>query len=101
MQEDGVVPRRRGARGRRADVEPQPEHEQEFDDMDVQQQQQTEKEEEEELEVLEEDMEDGELQQRRRGKRPMVPDPEPLDDYPGGTYDIVVEVQCARGQEGV
>jgi len=36
MQEDGVVPRRQGARGRRADVEPQPEHEQEFDDMDVQ-----------------------------------------------------------------
>jgi hypothetical protein len=37
MVEDGVVSRRRGARGRRADVEPQPEYKQEFDDMDVQQ----------------------------------------------------------------
>ena len=41
MEEEGDVPlRRRGARGRRADVEPQsePEHEEEYDDMDVQQQ---------------------------------------------------------------
>ena len=39
MEEEGVVPRRRGARGRRVDVEPrpEPEHEQEYDDMDVQQ----------------------------------------------------------------
>jgi len=34
MEEDGVVLRRRGARGRRADVEPKLEHEQGFDDMD-------------------------------------------------------------------
>ena len=100
MQEDVVVPRRQGTRGRRADVKPQPQHEQEFDDMDVQQQQQTEEEEEEELQVLEEDMEDGEPQQRRRGKRPVVPDPEPLDDYPGGPHNTIVEVPYARGQEG-
>nr|ABE87582.1 hypothetical protein MtrDRAFT_AC153123g30v2 [Medicago truncatula] len=29
MEEDGVVPRHLGVRGRRADAEPQPEHEQE------------------------------------------------------------------------
>ena len=46
-------------------------------------------------------MEDGEPQQRRRGKRPVVPDPEPLDDYPGGPHNTIVEVPYARGQEGV
>jgi len=89
MVEDGVVPRRQGARGRRADVEPQPEHEQEFDDIDVQQQQ-MEEEEEEEPEAMEEDREDGEPQRRHRGKRPVVPDLEPLDDYPGGTHDTTL-----------
>ena len=65
MAEDGVVPRRRASRGRRADVEPQWEHEPDFDDMDMQQQQQME---EEELEAMEEDGEDGEPRRRRRGK---------------------------------
>ena len=55
--------------------------------MDVQLQQQME---EEELEALEEDMEDGEPQQRQREKRPMVLDPEPLDDYPGGPHDTTL-----------
>jgi len=38
MEEDGVVPRRRSGRARRADVEPQPEseHKQEYDEIDVQ-----------------------------------------------------------------
>nr|ABE87600.1 hypothetical protein MtrDRAFT_AC153123g11v2 [Medicago truncatula] len=35
MEEDGVVPRHLGVKGRRADVEPQLEHEQENDEMDV------------------------------------------------------------------
>jgi hypothetical protein len=86
MEEDGVVPRRRGDRARRADVEPQPEHAQEYDEMDVQQQQQM----EEELDAMEEDMEDGEPQRRWRGKRVVMPDPEPLDDYPGGPHDITM-----------
>jgi len=90
MEEEGVVPpRRRGARGRRANVEPQsePENEQEYDDMDVQQQQQMEEEEiQEELEAMEEDMEDAEPQQRRTRKK-HVEDPEPPYGYPGGPHD--------------
>nr|ABE87601.1 hypothetical protein MtrDRAFT_AC153123g10v2 [Medicago truncatula] len=39
---------------------------------------------------MEEDMEDGESQQRRRGKRPMVPDPEPLVDYPSGPHETTI-----------
>jgi hypothetical protein len=37
-------------------------------------------------------MEAGEPQRRRRGKRPVVPDPEPepLDDYPGGQHDTTL-----------
>ena len=63
MVEDGVVPRRRAARGRCVDVEPQPEpeHEQEYEDMDMQQQQM----EEEELEAM---MEYGEDDDPRRGE---------------------------------
>jgi len=86
MEEDGVVSRRRGGRARRADVKPQPELEQEYDEMEVQQQQQM----EEELEAMEEDMEDGEPHRRRRGKRVVVPDPEPLDDYLGGPHDTTL-----------
>ena len=93
MEEEGVVPRRRGANRRRVDVEsqPKPEHEQEYDDMDVQQQQMEEEEElQEELETMDEDGEDDKPRRRRRGKRPMVPDPEPLDDYPGGPHDTTL-----------
>jgi hypothetical protein len=89
MEEEGVVPsRRRGDRGRRANVEPQPEpeHEQEHDDMDVQQQQMEEEEFQEELEAMDEDMED-EQPQRRQTKKKHVVDPEPLHDYPSGPHD--------------
>jgi len=56
MEEEGVVPPRcRGARGRRANIEPQPEPE--HDVMDVQHQQMEEEEFQEELEAMEEDME--------------------------------------------
>jgi len=85
MVEDGIVPRCRSAK--RADVEPEPKHEQEYDEMDVQQKQQME---EEELEAMDEDMEDGEPHQRWRRKRPMVPDPEFLDDYPGGPHNTTL-----------
>ena len=87
MEEDGVVLRRWDGRGRCPDVEPEPKHEQEYDEMDVQQQQQIK---EEELKEIEEDMEDGEPQRRRRGKRPVVPDPEPLDGYPDGPHDTTL-----------
>lgn len=58
MEEDGVVPRRRGARGRRAEVEPDVEHqseqhEQEYDEMDMQQMEEPEL--EEELQAMDED----------------------------------------------
>jgi len=80
-EEDVVPPRRRGARGRRADVEHQPEqHEQEYDEMDVHQM------EEEELQAMDDDMEDAQSQRRRARKKRKV-DPEPLDDYPGGPHD--------------
>jgi hypothetical protein len=89
MEEEGVVPsRRRGDRGRRANVEsqPEPEHEQEHDDMDVQQQQMEEEEFQEELEAMDEDMEDEQLQ-RMQTKKKHVVDPEPLHDYPSGPHD--------------
>jgi len=91
MEEEGVVPsRRRGARGRRADVEPnvehQPEqHEQKYmeDIVDVQLMETHEL--EEELQAMDEEMED--VEPRRRQKKKKVVDPEPLDDYPGGPHD--------------
>jgi len=52
--------------------------------MDVQQM------EEEELEAMEGDMEDVEPHRRWRRKHPVVPDPEPLDDYPGGPHDTTL-----------
>ena len=56
MEEEGVVPpTSRGARGRRAEVEPDVEHQQEYDEMDVHQ---LEKEElEEELQAMDDGME--------------------------------------------
>jgi hypothetical protein len=53
-------------------------------------------------------MEAGEPQRRRRGKRPVVPDPEPepgpLDDYPGGSHDTTLlwryHVHVARKVSG-
>jgi len=82
MEEEGVVPpRRRGARGRRADVEHQPEqHAQENEEMDVQQL------EEEELQAMHDDMEDAQPQ-RRWTRKWRVVDPDPLDDYTGGPHD--------------
>jgi len=88
MEEDGVVPRRRGVRGRRADVEHQPEqHEQEYDEMDVQQMEEQKL--EDELQAMDEDMEDAEPQRRRTRKKRVV-DPDPLDDYPGGPHDTTL-----------
>ena len=88
MEEDGVVPRRRGARGRCADVEHQPnQHEQEYDEMDVQQMEEQEL--EEELQAMDEDMEDAEAQQMRMRKKRVV-DPDPLNDYPGGSHDTTM-----------
>jgi len=58
--------------------------------------------EEEELEALKEDMEDNEPHRRRRGKRPVVPDPKPLDDYPSGPHDTTLlwryHVQASEGE---
>ena len=85
MEEDGVVPRRRGARGRCADVEHQPnQHEQEYDEMDVQQMEEQEL--EEELQAMHDDMEDAQPQ-RRWTRKWRVVDPDPLDDYTGGPHD--------------
>ena len=92
MEEDGVVPRHRGARGRRADIEHQPEqHEQEYDEIDVQQLEEEEL--DEELEAMKEDMEDAKPQRRRTRKKRVV-DPEPLDDYPGGPHDTSLLWRC-------
>jgi len=89
LEEEGVVPpRRRGARGRRADVQPdvehQPEQENMVDDVDVQQMEEHKL--EEELHAMDEEMEDAEPR-RGRKKKQMVVDLEPLDDYPGGPHD--------------
>ena len=84
MEEDGVILRHRGARGRRADVKHQPEQENMVDDMDVQKMEEQEL--EEELQAMDEEMEDAEPR-RRRKKKGKVVDPEPLDDYHGGTHD--------------
>ena len=84
LEEEGVVPpRHRGARGCCADVEHQPEqHEQEYmeDVVDVQLM------EEQELQAMDEEMEDAEPRRRRKKKEKVV-DPEPLDDYTGGSHD--------------
>ena len=48
---------------------------------------------EDDAEALEEDVEDDAQQQRRwqrREKRVVDPDPEPLDDYPGGPHDTTL-----------
>ena len=89
MEEDGVVPMRRGARGNRTDVEPHVEHqseqhEQEYDEMDVHQLEEETL--EEELEAMEDDMEDTEPQKWQTRKKRVV-DHEPLDDYPDGPHD--------------
>ena len=89
LEEEGVVPpRRQGARGRRADVEPDVEHQMEqenmVDDVDVHQMEVQKL--EEELQAMEEEMEDAEPH-RRRMKNEKVVDPEPLDDYPDGPHD--------------
>ena len=84
-EEEGVVPpRRRGARGCRADVEHQPEQENMVDDVDVQQMEEQEL--EEELQAMDEEMEDAESRRRRKKKEKVV-DPKPLDDYLGGPHD--------------
>ena len=94
MEGEGVVPPRcRGARARRADVDPdvedQPEQQHympmEEEQTDVDLQHTEEQELEEELQGMDEDMEDVEPQQRRKKKEKVV-DPEPLDDYPGGPH---------------
>jgi hypothetical protein len=92
LEEGGIPPRRRGARGRRADVEPDVEHhpeQQEYMDMeqeqpDVELQQMEEQELEKELQAMKEEMEGAKPQRRRKKK---VVDPEPLDDYPGGAHE--------------
>jgi hypothetical protein len=91
LQEEGGVPlRRRGARGRRADVEHQPEQqeymdvEQEQHDVDLQHMEEQKL--EEELQAMDEETEDVE-QRRRQKKKEKVVDPEPLDDYPGGPHE--------------
>jgi len=89
MEEEGVVPpRRRGGRGRHANVEPQPkpEHDQEHGDMNVQHQQMEEVEFQEELEAMEENMEDMQLR-RRRTKKKLVVDSKQLHDYPSGPHN--------------
>jgi len=95
LQEEGVVPRRRGGvKGRRVDVEPDAEHQpeqQEYMDLqqehpDVELQHMEEQELEEELQAMDEEMEDAEPR-RRRNKKEKVVDPEPLDDYPGGPHE--------------
>jgi hypothetical protein len=94
LEDEGGVPsRRRGARGRRADVEPDVEHQleqQEYMDLrqeqsDVDLQHAEEQELEEELQAMDE--EDAEPRQRRK-KNEKVVDPEPLDDCPGGPHEI-------------
>ena len=83
-----------GARGRRADVELDVEHhpeQQEYVDLhqeqpDVELQHMEEQKLEEELQAMDEEMEDVEPQ-RRRKKKEKVLDPEPLDDYPGGSHE--------------
>jgi hypothetical protein len=91
QEEGGLRPRRRGGRGRHADVEPDVEHqqymeqEQEQADADVELQHMEEQELEEELQGMDQEMEDAEPQQRRKKKEKVV-DPEPLQDYPGGPH---------------
>jgi len=93
-EEGGVPPRRRGARGRRADVEPDVEHQpkqQEYMDVeqeqpDVELQHMKEQELEEELQAMDKEMEDAEPRRRRKKKEKVV-DPESLDDYPGGPHE--------------
>jgi hypothetical protein len=90
-EEGGVPPRRRGARGRHDDVEPDVEHQpeqQEYMDMeqeqpDVELQHMEEQELEEDLHAMDEEMEDAEPRQRWKKKEKVV-DPEPQDDYPDG-----------------
>jgi hypothetical protein len=60
---------------------------------------------EDDVEAMEDDVDDGQ-QQRRRGKRVLEPGPEPLDDYPGVSYDTTLltryHVHMARkASEGV
>jgi predicted component of type VI protein secretion system len=93
-EEGGVPPRCRGARGRRADVEPDVEHQseqQEYMDLeqeqpDVELQYMEEQELEKELMAMDEEMGHVEPQQRRKKKEKVV-DPKPLDDYPGGPHE--------------
>jgi hypothetical protein len=92
MEAEGAVPpRRRGARGRRADVDPdveqQPDQQEDIEQEmpDVELQRMEEQELEEELQGMDEEMEDAEPQQRRKKKEKVV-DPEPLQDYPGGPH---------------
>ena len=42
---------------------------------------------EDDVEAMKEDVDDG---QQRRGKHVVEPDPEPLDDYPGGPHDTTL-----------
>ena len=96
--EDGVVqaPRRRVGRPRRAVVEdePQPQADPDYEEMGVEHQ-------------LEEDVEKDAQQQRwRRGKKVAEPDPDPLDDYPGGPHDITMLMRyhvhvAKKASEGV
>jgi len=91
MEDEDVIPRRRGGvKGRRADVEHQPEQ-QEYMDLqqeqpDVKLQHMEEMELEEELQAMDEKMEDAEPRRRRKKKEKVV-DPEPLDYYPGGPHE--------------
>ena len=89
LEEESVVPLRcRGAKGHRANVEPdvehQPEQENMVDDVDVQQMEEQEL--VEDLEAMDEEMEDAEPRQRRKKKKKVV-DLEPLEDYPDGPHD--------------
>jgi len=80
--------RRRTGRPRRVDVEdePQPHADLDYEHMDVEHQA------EDDVEAMEEDVkEDAHKQRRRRrGKKVVEPNPESLDDYPGGPHDTTL-----------
>jgi len=81
------VPRHRGGRPRRAVADDEPHHQDdpEYDRMNM-----------DDAETMkgvgdvEEDVDDGQQQPRRRAKRVPEPDLEPLDDYPGGPHNTTL-----------
>jgi hypothetical protein len=88
---DGVVQAPRCSAGRPPCVvvedEPQPHADPYYEQMDVEHQA------EDDAEAIEEDVEEDVQQQqwrRRKGKKVVEPDPDPLDDYPDGPHDITL-----------